>query len=355
MAALIIFNIVVSIKQFSENRRLSEQAAAKAASLEKIELPAEYAKGDAELPNFYIFFFDELAGTKCMKEVFDYDNTGFYNEMRGLGFAVSDKCTNYRHFTYETLSGLFNMDYVFSYEDDGAFACQEQFWNARFFSLMQEMGYSLHERNTACSVDFEPRFRYDTSKEPSETEDGYTTSEVILRRSLFAPLAEAIGVFPSEYYLINNVLNYYSHPENYKYKNALTYTNICCPHAPFLFDINGSLVDEANRMNWADPKYFTEQYAYICKRITDTMKNVIKNDPGSIIVVFSDHGVKQNKYLWNGPSVTTEQSTDTFFAVYTGGRNDLGDITGLSGANVLRAILNKEYGFHLDMTGPPTE
>ena len=42
-----------------------------------------------------------------------------------------------------------------------------------------------------------------------------------------------------------------------------------------------------------------------------------------------------------------------FFAVYTGGRDDLGDISGLSGANVIRTVMNKEFGFDLGMVDAP--
>ncbi len=353
LAALILFNVAISIPQYIENKRLSDEATAKAASLEKITVPAKYANGDAKKPNFYIFVFDELAGTQCMKEVFNYDNTGFYNDMRKLGFTVSDDCTNYKQFTMEALSGLFHMDYVFDYDTDGQLACREQFKNARFFSLMKEMGYNLYETESAGEVNFQPRIDYGLNPEYSSTEDGYSTLDVILGRSLFAPLVNAMKIIPADGDFYEKILTYYTLPESYSYQNAMTFTYLCNPHAPFLFDANGNRVDDANRMNWSDQKYFLGQYEYTCGRIVKTMDSIIKNDPDAIIIVLSDHGVKPNKYLWNGPATNYEQSTDTFFAVYTGGRDDLGDITGLCGANVLRTILNKEYGFQLDMTGPP--
>lgn len=353
MAALILFNVVISIPQLIENKRLSEAAADKAASLEKIEVPAEYAGGGVELPNLYIFVFDELAGTKCMQEVFGYDNTGFYDDMRQMRFTVSDDCTNSKQFTMECLSGLFNLDYVFDYDTEGYFACRERFQNAKFFSLMKEMGYSLYETEVAGFVNFEPRMPYGTSKEYSQTEDGYTTLDVIMDRTLFRPLADALGIFPLNYDLFDDIMTYYTLPESYSVKNAMTFSYICCPHAPFIYDLSGNPVDKDNSMNWIDSKYFLEQYEYMCGRIVDTMQGITQNDPDAIILVLSDHGVKPNKALWNGPNTTYEQSIDTFFAVYTGGRDDLGDITGLSGANVLRTVLNMEYGFDLNMTGAP--
>lgn len=355
MAALILFNIVISLPQFDENKRLSEGAAAKAASLEKIEVPEKYASGNEPLPNFYLFFFDELAGTQCMKEVFDYDNTWFYDDMRALGFNVLDKSTNHREFTFECFAGMFNMDYVFSYDEDGALACHEQFKNARFFSLMREMGYGMYETETTGKLDFEPRFDYGASKEYSKAEDGDTTFDILLDNSLFGPFVKALGIFPSDHELFKKIFDYYKDPASYTYKNALTFSMMACPHAPFIFDKNGEPVGEVNKMNWADKKYFLEQYEYICGRIVDTMESVIANDPDAIIIVFSDHGVKGNKALWNGPSTTYEQATDTFFAVYTGGRDELGNLNGLSGANVLRAVLNKEFGFNLEMVGAPAE
>ncbi|MFA5675937.1 MAG: hypothetical protein WDA65_05360 [Christensenellales bacterium] len=349
LAALILFNVAVSIPQFAENNRLSEQAAEKAALQEEIKIPEKYAEGDAELPNLYIFVFDELAGTKCMREVFGYDNKVFYDNMRSLGFAVSDDCTNYKQFTMECLSGLFNLDYVFDYDTDGFFACRERFKNARFFSIMNRMGYGMYETEAGGFTDFEPRFKNGASKEYNIDEDGRTTFEIILDWSLFGPVADSLGIFPQNYDLFDEILTYYTLPESYTYKNALTFTYICCPHAPFIYDINGNPVDKANSMNWSDSKYFLEQYEYMCGRIVDAMEGVIQNDKESVILVLSDHGVKPNKSLWNGPSATYEQSVDTFFAVYTGG-GDIGDITGLCGADVLRKVLNTRYGFNLDMT-----
>jgi hypothetical protein len=353
MAALVVFNIVISIPQLAENKRLSGEAAVKAASLEEIEVPEKYAAEGASLPNVYIFVFDELAGTQCMQEVFGYDNTGFYDEMRAMGFSVSDDCTNYRQFTMESLSGLFCLDYAFEYDTDGYLACLERFRNARFFSLMKKMGYSLYETEVNGFVEFEPRVPYGTSKEYSLAEDGYTTLDVILGRTLFGPLVEAMGIFPKDYDLYNEILQYYTLPGSYTVENAMTFSYICCPHAPFLYDAHGNPVDKANAMNWTDTKYYLEQYEYISGRIVESMRGIVQNDPESIIIVLSDHGVKANKALWNGPSTTYEQSTDTFFAVYTGGRNDLGDITGLCGANVLRTVLNKEYEYDLEMISSP--
>ncbi len=353
LAGLILFNTILSIPQLIENKKLSNEAANKAASLEQIDIPAQYTSSDNELPNVYIFIFDELAGSQCMDEVFGYDNTWFYNHMRELGFSVSDDCTNHEQFTMETLAGLFNLEYAFDYDTYGAFACRERFVDARFFHIMEEMGYDLYETEVSSFVDFEPRMQYGKNREYHTTEDGSTTVEVIAGRTLLGPAADAMGIFPDTYKWYDEILTYYTLPESYTYENAFTFTYICCPHAPFIYDINGSPVDKEHRMDWTDSKYFLEQYEYMCKRITQSMNGVIENDPDAVIMVLSDHGVKANKYLWDGPQTTYEQSTDTFFAVYTGGRDDLGDISGLSGVNVLRTVMNKEFGFDLDMVGAP--
>ena len=353
LAGLILFNIAISVPQFIENKRMSDEAAALTASLEEAQVPAQYDKEEADLPNTYIFIFDELAGTKCMNEVFGYDNTWFYNDMRELGFTVSGSCTNYKQFTLEALSGVFNLDYMLSYEKHGALACAQQLKDAKFFGLMKEMGYEMYETEVSGFVDFEKRIQNGSSKEYNITEDGKTTLDVILGRTIFGPLVGALGIYPSNYELYDEILTYYTLPESFTYENAMTFTYICCPHAPFLYDVNGDPVDEQNGMNWTDSKYFIEQYEYMCGRIKDTMQGIIKNDPDAVILVLSDHGVKSNKYLWDGPETTFEQSMDTFFAVYTGGRDDIGDISGLSGANVLRTVLNKEYGFDFEMAAAP--
>ncbi len=353
LAGLILFNTIISVPQLIENKKLSGEAADKAASLEQIEIPAQYSSKQSDLSNIYIFIFDELAGSQCMDEVFGYDNTWFYNDMRELGFSVSDDCTNHEQFTMETLSGLFSLEYAFDYDTYGAFACRERFEDARFFHIMEDIDYDLYETEVSGFVDFEPRMQYGKNRKYHTTEDGSTTVEVIADRTLFGPAADALGIFPDTYKLYDEILTYYTLPESYTYENALTFTYICCPHAPFIYDINGSPVDKEHSMDWTDSKYFLEQYEYMCKRITQAMDGIVENDPDAVILVLSDHGVKANKHLWDGPQTTYEQSTDTFFAVYTGGRDDLGDISGLCGANVLRTVMNKEFGFELDMTAVP--
>lgn len=353
VTALLLFNTVISLPQFSTNKRLSEQAKAKAAAQQEIKVPEKYVNGDIELPNFYIFIFDELAGAKCMQQVYNYDNAFFYENMRELGFAVSENSTNYKQFTMECLSGLFNLDYIFSYDADGYLACDQQFKNARFFSIMKKMGYTLYETEVSGFVDFEPRYRYYANKEYRTTEDGRTTLDLILDWSVFGRPVQELNIFSSTYEKYNEMFAHYMSPKSYAYRNAFTFAYVCCPHAPFIYDINGERVDDANRMNWSDPKYFLEQYEYMCGQITDIMQSVIQYDPESIIIVLSDHGVKQNKHLWDGPVTDYAQSVDTFFAVYAGGSDSLTDITNLCGADILRKVLNTQFGFNLSPVSPP--
>ena len=256
LAGLILFNTVLSVPQLIENNKLSDKAADKAASLEQIDIPTQYSGTENDLPNIYIFIFDELAGSQCMDEVFGYDNTWFYNEMREMGFSVSDDCTNHEQFTMETLSGLFSLEYAFDYDTYGAFACRERFEDARFFHIMEEMGYDLNETETSGFVDFEPRMQYGPNWKYHTTEDGRTTIEVIADRTLLGPLAKTLGIFPDTYKLYDEILTYYTLPESYTYENAFTFTYICCPHAPFIYGIDGSPVDEEHRIGLDGLKVF---------------------------------------------------------------------------------------------------
>jgi hypothetical protein len=78
-----------------------------------------------------------------------------------------------------------------------------------------------------------------------------------------------------------------------------------------------------------------------------------KNDPTAIIILQSDHGARtiyRREGLsqdLNDPSTDRGQMRNILNCVYLGGETM--DISGLSGINTLRAVLNQVYGTDYEM------
>jgi hypothetical protein len=76
------------------------------------------------------------------------------------------------------------------------------------------------------------------------------------------------------------------------------YVHLICPHPPFQFDKNGKAVNVQNAYNWTDKEYYLGQYIFITKEIQKIIDVLQKRDV--IIVIQSDHGVRQNHFNETG-------------------------------------------------------
>ena len=88
------------------------------------------------------------------------------------------------------------------------------------------------------------------------------------------------------------------------------------------------------------------------------MDNILEHDPSAVIILQSDHGARLGYHLIDlygddyDPETETIHQQNILNCVYLGG--EALDISGLSGINTLRTVLNRLYGMDYDMLEPRT-
>jgi len=358
-ACLLAFNVVSPV--LSSISLQKSKASSDLSSTNTLDYINSKTISKEELPNIYFMIFDEYAGFNELKSVYQYDNTAFKDQLEALGFTVSSKSTNYKTNTFQCLADLFNLEIKKSNSEYDELDSRRQAYNGALFHILQSLGYSLYKTEVENIVPFENLVNYNReNKLWTTTDTGETTFYLIIKRSiLFYPkfvdylhfLITGTSYYEYQswvYAAPATIMVHYSGDEFTIQKNAFTLAYICCPHGPFVFDSDGNFhYDLINAWNWKDPHYYLEQLEYVSKLILNAVNSILKKDPYSIIIIMSDHGVR-NHGKFGLSDVTIEEATDILNAVYWKG-HPIDEIHGQSGVNTLRIILNKTFELSLPM------
>lgn len=287
--------------------------------------------------NFYWIILDECANFKTMEQYYNYTDTEIREKLAGLGFFISDDSRNECGNTDVVLTNCFNLEYVANSQMDSTQlrALRE---NAKLITTFNENGYTVKGIGDTDWLGIESVSG--GTGDSGKTIEGFAIKDIVLQNSIIGPVIQFDGTESAK--IILNTLEYLQNEKNISPNSSeLNITYICSPHQPFLFDINGSAVSAANYNNWADEKYYLEQYIYIMREITKCVENIIENDPDSIIVLESDHGPRFN------PEMPLEDKLVILNAVYFKGEA-IEEIGNKSGVNTLRTVINRLFDYSWD-------
>lgn len=131
------------------------------------------------------------------------------------------------------------------------------------------------------------------------------------------------------------------------------------PHAPFVFNADGSVRDLSTGWYWKDETLYPGQLEYLNGVILETIDNIQSNDPNAVILLLSDHGARVPLHMveqFGGPRFDAEKETpvmqSALCCVYVPGENL--DIEGMTGINATRTALNAAFGMNLELVTPKT-
>ena len=309
------------------------------------EIDLSPAEG-TDRPNIYWILPDEYAGFDQLNKYYHYDNTPFYDELRGMGFTVSEHSYNWLPETFGVLDDIFSLDYVphasRSIEREKLLADP----NLPFFTLLRSLGYDVTEAESKNLFRLTNRLHTVTEEDAPITRDGNAVANLLLQYSLLYRYENEIleAVAPkyakgSARQVILNVFNWAEDPDNLRVdRPTFTMIYFMCPHAPFHFDRDGNSVTIDSKR---DPKaYYLDQLIYTTKHLKKICETILEADPDAIIVLQSDHG---HRFVAN---VTYLDMTNILNAVYFRGK-PLEEIIGKNGLNTWRAVLREQ--FRLDL------
>lgn len=224
--------------------------------------------------------------------------------------------------------------------------------------LLQENGYSVNLVNHRAYL------RVEGARELTENQMEDNISEYLLENSLFSKIDyfdtminRRIFVSYRDNYLgpLNNCFQQLKDCwQETKSGPTLTISYIQSPHAPFVFNADGTVRDLTTGWYWKDESLYPGQLQYVNTKILEAVDNIQKNDPTAVILLMSDHGARVPLHMveqFGGPRFDAEKETpvmqSALCCVCVPGKTL--DIEGQTGINAARMALNSAFGMDLAM------
>ena len=345
------------------------------------------------LPNIYFFILDEYSSFDMMEKYYGYGNRAFDTFLTTNGFNVIRESYVTDNQTGHSITDTLNLEYISRRLSSSE--CLSRINDAPFFTALSDLGYSQFQMSTSNKY-----FRGILSLRSEEGEEalenivnmfgdeeaGDIVSESSISEALsglFEPDADAImyedpdginewGFYPSDVIretdrykdhkyktYINTLLKvfeYYEDPDNYVSTTPkATYTYMTAAHVPFVFNEYGNVLSYSQSRNWENEDVYLGQYRFITKHLTASISTIIENDPDSIIIIMSDHGIRYHADCGKKHTfyITDKDSCRIMNAVYIKGEQY--DMEGLSAINTLRYVLSLYDGLdYLPIEDPIT-
>ena len=314
-------------------------------------------EAEMEQPNVYLFLYDEYSGPEGLEYFYQFDNSPFYDALSQRGFNCSMDSYNTESCATTTLvPDLYAMSY------DAAPFVSGDGNMPNLYQVFKKLGYQI---NLISHNDF---LDTDGARVLTKGQTADSICQYLYQNSLlpFTPLA---GVMERQMpqlratYQFKQLLDEALDTIDNAWRETadgptLTLGYVQCPHAGFVYDKDGGRVPEEDFLNWRDPQYYLGQLQYVNGRILKTVDNILEHDPSAVIILQSDHGARLGYHLIDlygddyDPETETIHQQNILNCVYLGGETL--DISGLSGINTLRTVLNRLYGMDYDMLEPRT-
>ena len=342
LAAVILSTGVMNALAPKEAEEEPQEAAA-AAVPEAYDL-TEARKADT--PDIYWIVADEYAGIDELEKYYHYDNSAFYDELRALGFTVSEHSRNWHYDTYCIMGDITHLEYGrYSNKRKKERAADP---DAPLWTILRNLGYEVYEAESTNKFRLTNRLEAGVDDQAPKTAAGDTVANLLLRSSVLYPVESTLleKIAPNLTKKVNreailNVFEWAENPENLRSEGpACTLIYVQCPHAPYVFDRDGGRVPYASQTDTTDKSLYLNQLIYTSKRLRNVCENIVKTDPDAIVILQSDHG---NRHVHN---VTELDFTNILNAVYFRGQ-PMEEITDRNGLNTWLAVLNRQFGLNI--------
>ena len=298
------------------------------------------AETDRILPNLYFIILDEYASFQELESYYQYDNSEFRRFLESNRFSVSDSSYNRGGSTTRNMADTVNLGPVTDVS-----MTQDQYQalldNGSLYGILEGMGYGLWQLGSLyplpellTKADF-------LTRSGVATMNGETALEILVTNSMLMPLPNMLywDRVGGKGEII--ALEWLENPEHYGKENRALFVYLCCPHPPFYYDKDGGEVDREDWENFSDPQYYLDQLIYVTKMTERAISGILENDPDSIIILQSDHGLRYHSdtdlpHLFQ---ISEADQLRILNAVYDAG-NPV-PVEGLSGYNTWRLILDR--------------
>jgi hypothetical protein len=303
VSVLVIFNLITIVP--AEWKR---SASVTTAQPQHVQAQVSANKSS---PDIYYIIFDEFEGLQGMRDYWKYQGVdAFASFLKNRGFFVAESSHG------STTDTLHEMASRLNYKEYPASPQEEEDYQAFFDAIADNRVMNYLKSRGYTTVVFD------------ETKLGYTSAKSIPADYLYEYGSKAIpqgqvgmyGLYFDEFgeMVVDNTM-LYAVSQKYKSNNALindhtnmisftidniankdvpspkfVHVHLLLPHAPFIYNENGEIVDSDHFTNW---NYYIDNYKFSIK-VAETMVDKIlkeadpKNPP--VIILQSDHGARNH-------------------------------------------------------------
>jgi len=298
-------------------------------------------------PDVFVFILDEFAGEKQLKMDFNYDLTPFNNELEKRDFFVPDvSFSNYPH-SFLSLASTMNMNYLDSVVE-GVDPNSQDFQpfvrlgdSSTVLRMFDSYGYKV---TTLDTVGTPLGYTGDSIDEYLCTHLGEIHTE--LRKNLVLTYLP-ISYFNDQLLLHPNrerVECIFSYIENYESDGKqphFVHSHLMLPHGPYIYDSEGNDVSRDPNLK-VDKEGYLDQLIFTERKILEIIDSIQKRSPESVIIVYSDHGYRQEINQANPTDEDLIRGFNNISAMYFPGK-DIDVPEKLSAVNLYRIFFNTYF------------
>ncbi|MFL5808786.1 MAG: sulfatase-like hydrolase/transferase [Flavisolibacter sp.] len=313
-----------------------------------------------ERPDIYLIIADEYAGKKELDEVFHFDNSAFYIQLRNRGFFIVDSSFGNYNYTPFSMASMLSMNYLDKLEGrnkslNDRNLCYRTINSNALIDFFKSQDYELKN----CSI-----FQF-AGKLPFASTPFYMTGVDLITAQTFLSrinrdirfnLVTRLKIRSETERALKEELRINEELYKRAWDEATTsserprfvYTHLEMPHYPYYFDRNGKpnqIKDLWDSEQW-DLKKYIGYLQYANKKYLELIDHILKNSEKPPVVIFmSDHGFRE----FVGDSVDHGYHYMNINSIHLPNKQYQGFYKGMSNVNQFRVLLNTEFKQNLPM------
>jgi hypothetical protein len=272
-----------------------------------VTVPPAYIPCEAcSKPDIYFILADEYAGNTELKEIFQFDNARFENELQNRGFHIVQNSFSNYNYTPFSVGSILNMSYL-NLQDTNRTGTDlkytyEVIKNNLTLQYLATLGYIFYNHSI-----------FDFEGQPARTRETFLasktrliTSQTFLSRidrdilfNIVTRFKSKAGVKKLTYYSLENNNHIYDLTwklaEEKTKQPKFVYTHLMMPHYPYYYDKDGKeqpyeTLQEGKQVN---TKAYTEYLQYANKKFLTLIDHIrTSSAKPPIIILMGDHGFR---------------------------------------------------------------
>lgn len=278
-------------------------------------------KASNEYPDIYYIIVDGYARNDTLTNTFHFNNSKFTKYLTNKGFYIAHKSSSNYPMTHLSLASSLSMEYInpvlkqYGNKDNNPYF--ELIKNARITTYLKEAGYDYITIASGWGPTNEPSIHsdYHFNRKLSALNNYYQS---ILMQT---PLKPWLGINEAKLRLF--AFTTLAHIPKLNTRPKFTFLHLVMPHAPYLFDRKGNIVDLSGAMyeHRSQKEQYIEQLQFLNDKLIETIDTILaKSTKTPIIIIQADHGseISLENFKMGPPSLEQIRERFAIFNAYYG-------------------------------------